>query len=320
MDAKDGTFTRGWAGLGATTFAAFSQFVLSAPKAFVPQYSAGQIEAANSRQPGAGYPVVRAVEDPAAVETPFSKLAESYDVIVAGAGTGGIGAALQAARLGAKVLLIEETDHLGGQMGNAAVTSMDDGGIWGKNPVRERGIYREFHESAVNHYYTLDKDPFTAYKFNLQSEGGFEPRVARGILLSLIEETRKTAPAGAVLDYVTRTKVSGVGKTGDTVNRADLEHWTEKGPEKRSVACKVLVDATEYGDVIPLTGARYRVGVCPATILTRRRRIRTTHGSASFASIEGIPDDLKIKNPRPGYETIKRRMKGLPTSRHHLGR
>lgn len=311
VDTKDGGFSRGWAGLSATTFAAFSKFALSAPRPFASRHSAAEINAANARSPHAGYPVVRAVKDPAAVETPFSKLAESYDVVVAGAGTGGIGAALQAARLGARVLLIEETDHLGGQMGNAAVTSMDDGGIWGKNPVRERGIYREFHESAVNHYYTLDKDPFTAYKFNLQSEGGFEPRVARGILLGLIEDTRKNAPAGAVLDYVTRTKVSGVGKAGDTVNRADLEHWTEQGSEKRSVACKVLVDATEYGDVIPMTGARYRVGVCTSDNLDPASPVQDhTWVGVVREYPEGIPDDLKIKNPPPGYETIKRRMKG----------
>ncbi len=311
VDAKDATWMRGWAGLSATTFGAFSKFVLFAPGTFVAKHSAAEIEAANSRRPHAEYPVVRAVEDPATVETPFSKLAESYDVVVAGAGTGGLGAALQAARLGAKVLLIEETDHLGGQMGNAAVTSMDDGGIWGKNPVRERGIYREFHESAVNHYYTLEKDPFTAYKFNLQSEGGFEPRVARGVLLGLIEETRRNAPSGARLDYVTRTKVSGVGKTGDAVNRADIEHWTEQGSEKRSVACKVLVDATEYGDVIPLTGARYRVGVSTSDNMDPASPVQDhTWVGVIREYPEGIPDDLKIKNPPPGYETIKRRMKG----------
>ena len=49
----------------------------------------------------------------------------SYDVVIAGAGTGGIGAAIQAARLGASVLLLEETDWIGGQMLAAAVSAMD---------------------------------------------------------------------------------------------------------------------------------------------------------------------------------------------------
>ena len=39
---------------------------------------------------------------------------DRYDVVVVGGGSGGIGAALAAARLGASVLLIEKADTLGG--------------------------------------------------------------------------------------------------------------------------------------------------------------------------------------------------------------
>ena len=39
-----------------------------------------------------------------------------YDVIVVGAGTGGVAAAIQAGRLGARVALFEDTNVLGGQM------------------------------------------------------------------------------------------------------------------------------------------------------------------------------------------------------------
>ena len=52
---------------------------------------------------------------------------DRYDVIVAGAGTGGLAAAIQAARLGSDVLLVEPTDWIGGQLAAAGVTSMDEG-------------------------------------------------------------------------------------------------------------------------------------------------------------------------------------------------
>jgi len=90
------------------------------------------------------YAVVTAVQAMDALNTPFDKLSNSYDVVVAGGGTGGFGAALQAARMGAKVLLLEETDCIGGQMANAGVTSMDEGGFWGKNTVRERASTASF--------------------------------------------------------------------------------------------------------------------------------------------------------------------------------
>ncbi|HRZ93463.1 MAG TPA: FAD-dependent oxidoreductase, partial [Candidatus Paceibacterota bacterium] len=60
---------------------------------------------------------------PTARDTPAGQIREEYDVVIAGAGTGGFGAAVQAARLGAAVLLLEETDWIGGQMTAAAVTS-----------------------------------------------------------------------------------------------------------------------------------------------------------------------------------------------------
>ena len=59
--------------------------------------------------------------------TSFDQLRERYDVVIAGAGMGGVGAAVQAARLGASVLLLEETDWIGGQAMAAGVTSMDEG-------------------------------------------------------------------------------------------------------------------------------------------------------------------------------------------------
>jgi hypothetical protein len=50
---------------------------------------------------------------------------EEFDVVVAGGGPSGVGAALSAARLGAKVLLIEATGCLGGMGSSGLVTAFD---------------------------------------------------------------------------------------------------------------------------------------------------------------------------------------------------
>lgn len=300
VDAKDGEYSSGAAGLTGTTFAAAAGYTIYAEKPFTVKMTPEQIATANRRE-GFAYAVVPAASDPAALNTSFDDVAADYDVIVAGGGTGGMGAALQAARMGAKVLLLEETDFIGGQMANAGVTSMDEGGIWGKNPVRERGIYREFHESAVNHYYTIEKDPFTAYHFNLQSEGGFEPGAARAVLYGLIEETRRRPDTK--LDLAVRTKVVEVQKTGNTVNGVTLEEWTEAGPKRKNVKSGVLIDATEYGDVIPLTGARYRVGTTTSDNLDPASPVQDHTWLGVIREYpEGLPEELKIKEPPPGYE------------------
>jgi NADPH-dependent 2,4-dienoyl-CoA reductase/sulfur reductase-like enzyme len=65
---------------------------------------------------------------------------KSYDVVVVGAGTGGVAASIQAARQGVHVALLEETDWIGGQMSAAAVSTMDELGKLGG----PQGIYSEF--------------------------------------------------------------------------------------------------------------------------------------------------------------------------------
>ena len=49
-----------------------------------------------------------------------------FDVAVIGGGTGGSMAAIQAARMGMSVALIEQSDWVGGQMTGAAVSTIDD--------------------------------------------------------------------------------------------------------------------------------------------------------------------------------------------------
>mgnify|MGYP002858977130 FL=1 len=75
-----------------------------------------------------------------------SAYAVSYDVIIAGGGTGGSSAAIQASRMGVSVLIVEPSGMLGGQATAAGVSTMDDmSGI-------ESGIYREFMDRVREYY------------------------------------------------------------------------------------------------------------------------------------------------------------------------
>jgi hypothetical protein len=55
------------------------------------------------------------------------KTPEHYDLVVVGAGSGGFGAALAAARLGARVLLVEKSDSLGGNAARGGVNNWEPG-------------------------------------------------------------------------------------------------------------------------------------------------------------------------------------------------
>ncbi|HEY3897039.1 MAG TPA: FAD-dependent oxidoreductase [Chthoniobacter sp.] len=219
------------------------------------------------------------------------KLQKSYDVVVAGAGMGGIGTAVQAARMGRSVLLLEETDWIGGQATAAAVTSMDEG----LPIVRHRGLYREFCGLVGSHYQPLGINYLTAY---WNGHVCFEPRVGRHLLQVLLGDAR----GNGVLDLALRTRVTKVLREGNTVTGVEIESTTDSGHESHTVASKVLVDATEWGDVIPLTGARYRVGNCTNDAIDRTKHVQDNTWTAVIKQYpKGVPDELILKEAPPGY-------------------
>jgi FAD dependent oxidoreductase len=220
-----------------------------------------------------------------------AQLKDTYDVVIAGAGTGGCGAAVQAARMGCSVLLLEETDWIGGQMNAAAVTSMDEG----RTLCRERGLYRELCALIMAHYQPLGINCETAYWFRHVC---VEPRVGRQLLHTLLGD----AHGAGVLDLSLRSRVTKVMKDGDTVTGEGVEVVTAEGRQTRRIRSRVLIDATEWGDVIPLTGARYRVGNCTNDSINPAQHVQDNTWTAVVKQYpQGVPAELVMTQPPPSY-------------------
>jgi len=213
---------------------------------------------------------------------------ESFDVLVVGAGSGGVSAAIQASRMGARVVLLEETDWVGGQMTGAAVSTMD---WYGRAPAGT-GLYAEFIERVRDYYADPVRFPPSGKSFSTcyhsSTRQCFEPHVGREILEQMLAE--------AGVDVRLRWRVTEVLRDGNLVKGVD----TDQGVQLR---CSILIDATEYGDVIPLTGARYRVGRSTSDAVDPAACIQDiTYVAVIRRYPGGVPAALRIDTPPPGYD------------------
>lgn len=175
------------------------------------------------------------------------------DVLVYGGTAGGAMAAIQTARMGKTVVLLEPGQHLGG---------LTTGGL-GATDAGHRytvgGIAREFYRRIFGYY----QDP-AAWKFEtraaylprhpliateaLQLQWFFEPKVASRILAAMLKEANVDVRLGATLD-----RGQGVAKDG----RRITEIATTDG---RRFRAKMFIDATYEGDLLAAAGAGYIVG------------------------------------------------------------
>lgn len=209
---------------------------------------------------------------------------DEADIIIAGAGTGGTAAAIQAARLGSRVILLEETDWVGGQMTAAGVSSMDGGAL-----VYTGGIYKEFIENVRAYYQRKGKAVETCYFSGVAT--CFEPSVGKKILENMIAAERN-------ISLRLRTQVVSVTKTGNAVTGVLVK---QNGSTKK-LTSKILVDATEYGDLLPLAGAPYRAGNSTNASLNTAACLQDITYTAIIKKYpSGLPANLKIASPPPGY-------------------
>ena len=160
-----------------------------------------------------------------------------YDVVIVGGGAGGTSAAIQSARNGAKTLLIEETNWLGGMLTSAGVSAIDG------NYKLPSGFWGEFKDSLVSHYGSLE-----ALKTGWVSNVLFEPKVGNEILKSITQNEKN-------LKILYSTSTQSVSKHDG--NNFNYQIKTSKG----TFFSKILIDGTELGDLLPMLDDDYDVGM-----------------------------------------------------------
>lgn len=222
-----------------------------------------------------------------------------YDIIIAGGGMGGISAAIQASRMEMNVLLVEPTSWLGGQATAAGVSTMDD--LSGE----KSGLYQEFMGRVEEYYTARGKEIKTCYWDYF--EDAFEPSVGHKILSDMArgEDAPDILYRSEVIAVGTENVISVNGDSiteGRRVNSAIIR--TPGG--LHSITCRVLIDATEYGDILPLAGADYRAGNSITPNINNDAMIQDITWTAVIRKYPGgVPSHLRPASPLPGYDRAK---------------
>ena len=193
--------------------------------------------------------------------------------------------------MGASVLVVESSTWIGGQATAAGVSTMDD------MSRQKSGIYLEFINRIKSYYDSRGKSMGTCY-WDSRSLA-FEPHIGQEAFISMINEARRRG----TLEFLMNSEVTGVAKTKNAVSSVTVK--TPSG--NRNYSCKILIDATEYGDVIPLTNTPYRAGNSVSKFLDPEAMIQDITWVAVIKKYPGgVPGYLKPEIPLPGYELAKR--------------
>lgn len=156
------------------------------------------------------------------------------DVLVVGGGTGGTAAAIQAARRGAKTILVSEFSWLGGMLTSAGV-SVPDGnelvafqtGMWG-------AFLRELQQRQPE---GLDHSWVSFFSF--------DPRLGAQIFAQWVRDLPN-------LNWIVGQVPRAVLRQGDRIVGVEFAEFT--------VSAQITIDATELGDLLALAEIPYRWG------------------------------------------------------------
>lgn len=177
------------------------------------------------------------------------------DLVIYGGSSAGIVAAIQAARMGKSVIVIEPGQHIGG-LTSGGLGYTDSG-----NKAVVGGIAREFYQLLKKHYDKPENWKFDTPKSlkNYRPEEDaiwvFEPSVAEHYLRQMAKSDRIQLHFGQRLD---REPAKGVLKRGNRIQAIRMESGeTYQG--------KIFMDATYEGDLMACAGVSYTVGREPAS-------------------------------------------------------
>jgi hypothetical protein len=229
---------------------------------------------------------------------------QSYDMVIYGGTSAGVSAAIQASRMGKKVILIEPFKRIGG---------LTTGGL-GKTDIGNKqaigGISREFYQNIKKYYLKPEnwiyqnRESYRGVGYNTFEEDAmwaFEPSVA----LKVYHEMLEKEPNIRIVYQQRLNRKTGVKKEGHVIKSIQMETG-------QIYQGKMFMDCTYEGDLMAASGVSYTVGreansqygeslngvQANNVSLTLHKKISRNSMHHNF--IEGVSPYLVKDNPKSG--------------------
>jgi len=188
---------------------------------------------------------------------PLQAVERSADLLIVGGTESGCAAAVQAARMGvSSILLVNDIDWLGGQFSAEALTAIDENrgheGYGHGVPFPRSGLFAELIGRIEAH--------------NLNAYGVARPGNTR-VITTCLPQVAEQVFRDLLLPCVDSGQVTLLShwapasvEVADGRVQAVVFEPTAGGDDRLRVTAPVTIDASDWGDVVRLSGAPYRVG------------------------------------------------------------
>lgn len=196
--------------------------------------STAKVATHNSKKKSANYAKYTKKHNPSQAVSikETSTIQPMYDVCVYGATSAGVVAAYTAAKMGKNVLLIANSDHIGG----LSAGGLGQTDIGNKHVIK--GVSRDFYRRLGNVYGSLES-------------WQFEPKEAANVFKQYIQE--------ANINFITNYIVESVDKQNGTIQSIQIKSTNSKVTTK-SIQAKNFIDASYEGDLLAAAHVSYVVG------------------------------------------------------------
>jgi hypothetical protein len=182
------------------------------------------------------------------------------DILIVGAGLGGVAGALAALRLGRRVILTEETDWIGGQM-TAQSVPPDENPWIDRNNTGCTASYRRLRDRIRDYYrrnYPIKPEVVADPYFN-PGQGNVsplchEPRISLAVMYEMLNPYL----ASGRLTLLLRHHAISAESDGDRIRAITLQN--DETGDHLTVSATYVIDATELGDLLELAGLEHVIG------------------------------------------------------------